>query len=181
MTKPIISFVGRKGSGKTTLAHLIAHEFKARNISSVEINFADPLKNALAHILDIAPCVLYDPDKKKKYRGEMQRFGMWVRDNVTKDFWVKQWVNEAGEINDSAVILCSDLRFRNELDATRSINRDSYLVRVNRKIDEIDDHISEVEWQTFFPDFVVDNNGTIDDLKKEATKIVKEIIERSGV
>jgi hypothetical protein len=58
----IIGVVGKKGSGKTTLANI------AVSNGFTPVAFADPLKDIISQVFDISKSILNDPEAKENYQ-----------------------------------------------------------------------------------------------------------------
>jgi len=67
--------------------------------------------------------------------------------------------------------LVTDVRFHNECQAIK--NRGGIVIKINRDFDVVDNHSSETALDNYNGfDFVVDNNGSIDDLTNNLIKII---------
>lgn len=78
----------------------------------------------------------------------------------------------------AGIVLVSDFRFKIEYEtALRMFSRviTINVCRVDRMIDRPADHHSETELDNFSFDIIVDNNGTIDELREQVTDIAKYI------
>jgi hypothetical protein len=67
-------------------------------------------------------------------------------------------------------IIITDMRFDNEYQAVKS--RNGITIRVNKNLDNKDFHQSEIELDNHTFDYVIDNNGTIEDLIKQVREIL---------
>jgi hypothetical protein len=95
------------------------------------------------------------------------------RERVYQQIWAElpfkqEWTYSDGQPLD--VIIISDCRFPNEVGET--LKHDGLVIRVNRNTDNKDQHPSETaldnyDWKQS-KHFIVDNNGTLEDLKRQA-------------
>lgn len=95
-------------------------------------------------------------------RELLQRLGTDAGRNVLGDnIWVDTCFRKA---EDGQRYFLTDCRYPNEAEAVKS--RSGYMVRVNRPgFGPINDHISEVGLDGYEFDFVIDNDGSLDDLR----------------
>jgi len=183
----IISITGKIGSGKDTIADIIIqhtpyHDWKIKK-------FAGKLKD-IAEILSGVPKINFEDQEFKKqdmgpewgmtYRDLLQKLGteamrnglhenVWVNAlfadyhfNIEKDEQMPNW-------------LITDCRFPNELEAVKThkgitikVIRDSgnTIGTTHASETALDDY---TEW-----DYVVDNNGSIEDLKTQVFSILEK-------
>lgn len=172
----IIGVSGYAQTGKSTTADILVRDF-----NYVEKSFAGPLKEALLKLdpyIDtntrLASTVeRYGWEFAKKYpecRALLQRMGTEVgREMWGQTFWVDQAMNS---IAGMPRVAFSDVRFLTEASAIK--DRGGIIIRVNRKgYSPVNSHPSEVELDDFAFDYVVENNGSINDLMKKIVKIMK--------
>jgi len=175
----LISFVGVMGSGKDYRAKKYIEE----NPKTKHINFADELREMAWDILGVK-FVGEEYDKFKEGTLNFQYFEQYAEDAeqlVTGreflqhlgtealrkrdcNFWVKCWVKKVQEaLNDGYDVVCSDLRFDNELRFALGINYSAnlhtpavpYFVFCNYisdRYDSINTHESEKFAQTLLKD-----------------------------
>jgi dCMP deaminase len=126
----VLGLAGYKGSGKDTLAALLA-SYGFRRVA-----FADPLKLACRAIFGFTAAQVEDPAQKEVVdprwgftpRWAMQRLGTeGVRGSVADDVWVKSFLLRAAE--EPSHVVVTDVRFRNEVDAVRSLGGRVFLVQ----------------------------------------------------
>lgn len=148
----LIGLVGYAQSGKDEVAKCLVADHGFRRVA-----FADPLKA-------VATSVGWSGNKDKEGRKFLQNLGVAVREHVDPDAWLSRALRDIDKSNDPVVV--TDCRFLNEIDAIR--NRGGIIVRVNRPgIGPANDHVSEREWATTLPDGVIDNDGTIEELREK--------------
>jgi len=163
----IIGLVGKKFSGKDTLA-----DYLVKKYGFIKYAFAKPLKEACKILFITSDDQLNRPDLKevvdKRWnmtpREMMQYVGTDViRNNIDPNFWIKHfeyWFEE----NKNNNIIVTDIRFLNELMAIKKVG--GITIKICRDTISItDSHISEIETDTLTDvDHVIFNNSTKVDL-----------------
>ena len=193
----LIGLSGKKNSGKDTVAELVKkHMFKYE----WEIKrFADPLKDMVCLLLGCTREQLEDREYKEALLGEpwdywleqdvgpfgkstfygsltprgiMQKMGTEVGRSIHENAWVNALFNK---YNNQWWII-PDTRFPNEAEAIK--NRGGKLIRVNRnQFVIVDTHPSETSLDDYTDwDFVIDNNGTMEELEEKVIEICKQLI-----
>lgn len=122
-------------------------------------------------------------------REMLQKIGTnSLRDNLHPNTWVnalfsdytvalRKHGNDEGGTTISNMLpnwIITDVRFPNEVKAIKS--RGGIIIRVNRETNVIDMHASETsldDYEEF--DYIVDNNGSLEDLRKKVVKIYDEL------
>lgn len=120
-------------------------------------------------------------DKNPITRILLQTYGTEIfRKRVDQDWWVKQLKNRVLQSN-SDITLITDVRFPNEIECfKKDISKDFTVttIRINRNLNReagFNEHESEKALDNYNEfDYVIDNNGTLEDLKNK----VKELISR---
>lgn len=126
-------------------------------------------------------------DKTDLTRLLLQIYGTEIfRNRVDSDYWVKKCIASISA-SDSDVIMITDVRFPNEVNAMLdwaeedSSSRRVVTVRIERpgftrdSSDPVHSHPSETGLDDFGPwDYVVENVGTLEDLKDSALAMLKE-------
>lgn len=143
--------------------------------------------NLKDHIYNMIEEITFDEhnfyeDKTDITRALLQIYGTDIaRKRFDDKFWVKKLAERINKSN-SDVIMITDVRFPNEvedihdyLDGWRIIP-----IRIDRPIDRtniMNEHISETALDDYlFWEYMVDNVGTLDDLKDSAEMLVKDIL-----
>lgn len=169
----IIGLCGFARAGKDEVAKALVEELGFRRLA-----FADALK---AVLYDIHPRIaasvdLFGWEHVKENvlldgRGWLQRLGVACREHLGADVWVNAVMDAAWEtVPDrrgwvDAKVVISDVRFPNEIEAVRY--RGGELWRIDRPgVGPANDHISEHAWADGPFDRVIQNSGTIQDLRK---------------
>ncbi len=181
----IIALSGKINSGKSTVANI----FKDNNF--IIDSFAKSVK-------DIC-CIIFGYDREK-IEGSNKEDRMWresidinisrllgynftPRDAMIKvgtDFgrnmihpniWIESLFNR---YNSQDNILITDLRFINEYQEIKK--RGGIVIRINR-FNNINhnNHISECELDDYKFDYIIDNNGSIEELKEKVINIIKNL------
>jgi len=164
----IIGLFGRKGSGKTTVAQLIADKIKAPILS-----FAKPLKE----MIEKSGLCTYEElyaNKTEFSRMILQKIGTNIfRNQIDRNFWIKRMKEEIFyNYKDCKIIIIDDVRFKNEARYVKSNN--GKIVRVIRNDVEliIDNHESEMDCDLIIPDCIIYNNSSLEDLEGEVSMFI---------
>jgi hypothetical protein len=111
------------------------------------------------------------------YREFLQKLGTDVmRDHLHKDIWVNALFSEWNQWGSEGRIpkwIIADVRFPNEAQAIR--DRGGVLVRMERG-KPVNNHISEIGLDDYYFDFIVDNTGDMDMLKKHAKHFYETVM-----
>jgi hypothetical protein len=156
--------------------------------------FADPIKEMVMAMFNKAnqEC-LYGasklrneiiPGTKLTYRQVLINLGKLGRD-YDFDHWIKEYDNRLSNrlqtVQEKTMIICTDLRYRNEFDYLKKNNY--YLIRVKRDSDSSSiindssetsqDEINDKEF-----DAIIDNNSSFNNLENKILSIVLDILEQ---
>lgn len=168
MSKLIVGFSGRKGSGKSFIKDMLVEGItSATKYEVLETAFAADIKKAMISIFgeEIARYV-YDPDLKESpipwlynvtARSLMQKFGTeFIRENVSESFWIDNLQRKIDK-SDANLVILDDLRFQNEAEFIRRNN--GIIVRVVGLNDATEiSHASEALFDLEGRDIVFYNN-----------------------
>lgn len=190
----LIGLNGFKGVGKDTVGQILIdnHDFK-------RLAFADSLKQAAATLLGINSPVVEsmknDPNVRvvllrsgelfprvihqQTFRKFLQLFGTEVgRDLFGKDFWVDQ-ILPYKELSTAYADnwyhgnrVITDARFPNELERIKSLG--GFNIRIVRPGYGGENHASEQEPSDWMLDYIIENDGTIDDLKVKVDDVLSQ-------
>lgn len=168
----LLAVYGKKGSGKTTLSDYVLQNYDYENVS-----FAKPLKEFVSNITGISMDILdgtddqsrilketmVDPVFGKTPRQLLQDIGVHMRAYLG-DFWIRIAIGKINRILSTGKnVVVSDLRFKNEYDALVSLDCKVNIIRINsNNVDMSDTHISEMEMDTFEPNFIINNEYNLD-------------------
>ena len=205
----IIGIVGKARSGKDTFAELLAEEiFNISRKRFVLMAYAQELKLRIQRDFDLSYDQLWGDQKevedrryKKKHvnnmiagrrdkseieseywtpREIMQFIGTECFRSVDNNFWVKTLFRTISEKEYKNVII-TDVRFPEEANAV--LDHDGYLIKVTREEkDSIhgEAHASETSMDDYDKfDFVINNDGNIEDLRKAAQDTIKLLVKLS--
>jgi hypothetical protein len=189
-----IAICGKANTGKNTVSKLIVDEPRLKLDSYKLIAFADPIK-------EIAKLMF--PEIKRKWLYGSSKYRAQAIPNAFKDgnpLTIRQllidlgtgvgrayrettWLDafdytfEKSKKNNIDIVIVTDVRFRNEFDHLKKMGffqirllRDAHL-KINHSSETNQDSIHDQEF-----DYVLSNNGTLDDLKLEVTKIVTKLV-----
>ncbi len=102
------------------------------------------------------------------------------RNMIHKNIWIESLFNRYYK-NPNQAIVITDLRFANEYDEIKK--RDGVIIRINRnnnnsntQINSNSQHSSECELDNHPFDYVIDNDGTIEELKIKVINIIANLI-----
>lgn len=174
---------GKSASGKDQLSLYMKAHLEAQNKRVCVIHFGDLVKWLLKQC--------YDWNGKKDIQGRqlLQRLGTTVMREKYPTYWaevVSKFLSATSDDFDYALI--PDWRFLNEKKTICKYNKNVETIRVNRFKEYGDwyinpaltvqqaEHISETELDDYWTDWVVQNNGTMDDLNEAALELVNLII-----
>ena len=194
----IIAVSGKMGSGKDTAAEMLSYLLFCTDESTVTYQdfvnykrncikfprthaFADNLKKCLSILLNVDVDKLNDRNFKNSsiewlngltVRQMLQKFATGVRNEIGEDFWIQSLFRKFNPETDFWII--TDLRYMNELSAIRKY--ESIIIRIIRNDVEVSNHQSENDLDFYTKwDYVIDNNGSKEELFEKIKQIVKEI------
>ena len=188
----IIVFYGSKGSGKDTCYGIIK-KLSGRHI--VHLSFAEKLRKSVWELFKDKiidkhriwgaidekeapiegweiPSSLGYPEKYWTGRRLLQWFGTDICRTVYGQIWVNALIEQIHDKIPGPYDVCvTDCRFLNEYEALRNI-KNTIFVNVIRNLNEngFSNHASEKDLPFFKEDIVINNNSTLEDLKKELEK-----------
>lgn len=176
----IIGLVGFIGSGKGTVRDILVREHGYHGFA-----FADALKDAVATIFTWPRGLLEgDSNASRAFRERidpwwshklgyevtprliLQKMGTEAcRNGIADNIWIAALEKRIHGYED---VVISDCRFPNELDFVRSAG--GIIVQVSRGVPPTEEelskmHISETAWNYVVPDYIVYNDGTLQELK----------------
>lgn len=193
--KTVILVSGKLQSGKNTFADLV----KEYIVDVVQESYAGPLKNECKEVFkrlteylncisaDILDVNLFTNDdnwyenKTPLTRILLQTYGTDIfRNKVSESWWLDKLV-ERIKLSQNKFFIITDVRYQNEIDRFTSEDINVFKIRVERTKDYFTDedlHESETGLDNYKNwDYKIQNDGSIDDLRKVAkmiTQIIKE-------
>jgi len=182
----VIALTGPKGSGKDTVADIICNRFQ--NVTRVA--FADPIKKVAQHIFLLNDHNNEEYDRLKRSnidinggrfettwkhvegRHVVREIGMLMRSYDPSQFtkYVSDAINKARNVSDIFVV--TDLRFDNEYIMLKEYG--AKIIKITRPDYHYDGHITERGFNDYLVDYIIDNNGSLQDLEKRVVNIIKE-------
>ena len=199
----IIGISGKAQSGKDTVCKMIVYTLWYYNYSQrlspfgiehyneqmlqyyniinridwYQTSFADKLKQCLSIILRTSRAAFEDNEFKKcniewlgiTVRELLQKFGTAIRNEVCDDFWVKACLKDFEDDNN---YLITDVRFKSE--AKGITDKGGIIIRVNREGAGAGNHISEVDLDDYNFDWIIDNNGSMEDLLQKVKHFLQQ-------
>lgn len=125
-------------------------------------------------------------DKTDITRVLLQLYGTEIaRKRFDDQFWIKSLAKRVNE-DENDVIIITDARFPNELEDIRDYvnNRRVIPIRIEREIDRNQlhgEHSSEKALDDYqWWEWIVDNNGTLEDLKASSEVVVEDILSENS-
>lgn len=169
----VISISGKAGAGKDTLGQVIKQKMEAQGYSVLVTHYADLLKYICKTFFD------WNGEKDEAGRSLLQYVGTDVVRKRHPDFWVDFLIQIFDLFGDSwDCVIIPDCRFPNELHRIREAGYHATHIRVVRDIESglsegQQQHASETAMDNEIPDFIVPNNGTVEDLFSAVEVVVE--------
>lgn len=193
----IITLIGRKGSGKDTIATMLKNKFEEKYKRTPKLMaFASDMKDILVRLFDF-PSIDYfnDHDKKENVHPEvlvnwsprmlMEWFGNKViRPTFGNTFWSDKLVNKIKELPEDGIVIITDCRFPHEMMALYNsfgTRVKFYYVNANGRIGPLEENASESEKSVFatvreimlqnIHFTVIENNSGLEELENEVNEL----------
>lgn len=180
----IIGIRGKKEAGKDYAYACIFHLLAGCAIEVYRRGFADKLKEEVAEAYKCP--VQFINDNKKEFRLILQGWGSSKRRLVAKNYWVSNWlqyVQSFQSMKPSAIVVCPDVRHKNELEVFESNDWPVIqIVAINKpECEELDTHESECELDSVPCKIILQNDFTdkkklYNDLRVQLKKLGYPII-----
>ena len=176
----IIGISGKLGSGKDTSCDILIQQFPYLS----RYAFADRLKEVVSTLTRINRDYLNDQEGKRiipigfdKSCGQLlQIIGEGLCDKISPDLWVNCLLQDTKR--DHAIVITDT---RKIIEANAIKKKCGLLIRINgdpadiRKLNKSNrdlNHSTEIELDDYQFDYIIENNGTIDDLKNKLNFII---------
>lgn len=174
----IVAFTGKKGHGKDTAAGAL------EKAPSLHVNFANPVKRTCRDVFGLTVEEMSNPVLKETKldrwpfqspRTIMQLVGTEAFRAIWPDVWINHWERTVKEYyaeprNKGGMVVTTDLRFINEYNIIKK--HWGIVIRiVNPRIELTDTHQSETEMDKITSDFIIINDGSIEDLHKKVREL----------
>jgi hypothetical protein len=173
--------MGDAGAGKDTVAEVLIESYGYARVA-----FADPVRQALLALdpymrlsavpetwlrLSVVVTAVGWEAAKRDYpevRRLLQRFGTDSIRALDQNFWTRIGVR-AGDLAEACWTppVFTDTRFPNEVKAVRQNGGVVILVNRPGHTNPASGHVSEEAWRTVRPDYTINNNATLNDLKSK--------------
>jgi hypothetical protein len=194
MSSPaLIAIHGFKQSGKDTLAQLLVTEYGYTRVA-----FADRVKDAIQIIFGVPRELLYGSDQDKQSLSPVRWDELQHIERKTKDHPDFLSVRELMQIFATEIcrdkipgiwcqylqippqqkMVVSDLRFENEADFLR--RKKSIFIKVKRPAAQGSCHASEVGLPDESMDFIIENDGELDDFLNKGRAVMQKLAEVSN-
>ncbi len=184
MKKNILGIIGKPGAGKDTLC-----DYFKKNSNSVEVlKFSDPLSEVLR--------IFFEEVK----REDQQWLVNQLRDNFGEDILAKAIKKKIKELKTDYVLL-NGVRVWDDYDMLKEVGGDLVFIETDSKLrwkrtkergEKKDDNVSykkfleldqgrserQIEKIGRKADFIIDNNGTKEELEEEVLNLIKKLNEK---
>ena len=164
---------GKAGSGKNTVSNIIK-EFYG---NTIEISFSYYIKDYAKRVSD------WDGSEETKPRELLQQLGIeLVKEKIDNKLFINRVVEDIKVFSYFYdVIVISDARLVDEIETIKTLFPKSISIRVNSNTEnnltnEQKNHITETGLDNYSNyDYIMDNNGSIEELKEKTIKILEEV------
>jgi len=194
MKTKVVLISGKKQHGKNAVASFLKNYLTSKGFNVIEMAFADPLKEMAKSVFRLTPRQIWNGQEKETLdkrwgmtpREIMQKLGTEVGRSIHPDVWVLNLCYRIKEAEfekncpNPTVVLVTDTRFPNEVEIPKKILSEIATIRVNRPgmpATPFDSHPSETSLDSYNDwDYLINNFGTVEDLRKQCLSIVEEIV-----
>lgn len=164
----VILIAGLKRSGKDTVADMLLNKING----SRKLAYAAPMKDIIADMLGITTEKLevLKNDESNPHRGYLQRFGQKAKEYFGENCWGDYVEHIISNLPKGSTTIISD--FRMPVEAIKG----ALTINVLRKgIADTDLHVSETALRDFVFDVTVYNDGTLQELDDQLSKLVSHL------
>ena len=176
----IIIIAGKIKSGKDTVAKLISKEMDEINKKTVIIQFSSYIKMYAKNILN------WNGLEETKPRKFLQDLGQDIRNNISNKFFINRIIDDIKVYSDYMdMIIISDARLPEEIDCIKEKYPNAISIKVERKDFNQNitltekNHITEHALDNYnYFDYIIENDGSLNDLNTKVIKILNNIKEK---
>lgn len=172
----IIMISGKARSGKDTLADFL--------IESLEKNNKKPCKVQVGQYIKYYAMKYFgwDGEEETKPRDLLIHLGTdIIRNKIDQNFHINRLIQDIEVLSyfyDTFIV--SDVRFPVEIEKVKEKYNDVLTIKIERESEELTDsqkaNITETALDNFNDyDIVINNNGTLEELKEKATSIIQKV------
>lgn len=175
----LIGLTGKARSGKDSVAKMLTLQH-----GYIRTSFADPLKAAAQHIFGLSYRQTWCDDVKEV---EIPRWGMTprrifqllgteaIKPAFGVDVWFKRWKMGFDAIKDTDNVVVTDVRFDLERDELYKLGAIIVEIRRGEGLNGSAGEHSSEQGLSAPPDFIIENDGTLEDLQVKVEALVKGI------
>jgi hypothetical protein len=162
MNKKIFILNGSGGVGKDTFVHFVSKYIPAIHFSSV------------TKVKEIAKEIGWDGGKTERDRKFLSDLKMLCTEYNNMPFnSIKDKVSEF--LNMDALALFIDIREPDEIEMAKQTFNASTILVIRNSIEHITSNVADKCVFDYSYDFIINNNGTLDELENEALNFVREV------
>jgi cytidylate kinase len=173
----IIALKGKNGSGKSTVAAMLAKKLDEKGISNKVLSFAGPLKKIVNYIYD--DVIDFENRKEKENnRNLLETTADAIKSSFNFNPFLVQITDSIStnmlQKNGLGVAIISDLRFESEYIGLKQyiVNSDNFIVvEISNVLTQ--NNPSEYDLDLIKADFILNFDGTIEN---QLDKLIKEIL-----
>ena len=184
--KNLLIFIisGKAKAGKDTTASIIKNYGKENNLKVINLQFSSYIKIFAKLITD------WDGKEETKPRSLLQELGTEIiREKIDNYFFINRIIQDIKVCSYYAdIITISDARLPEELDSISNAYPGSIKMNIIRPIFENDlsntekNHITEKGLDNYHNyDYIVSNDGTIEELKNKVENILNNLIKEGNL
>ncbi len=173
----VLIIAGKSHVGKDTVSNIIKEKAKEYNLKVIKLQFSTYIKMYAKLISN------WDGLEEDKPRELLQNLGSEIRDNYNNLFFVNRMIDDIKILSKYAdIITITDARLPFEIDevAKRFNAYKIYVRKDNAKANMTDkekNHITEKALDNYNDfDYIIDNNGNLEDLKNRVETLFSDII-----
>lgn len=172
----IIGLSGYARSGKDEVAKILVDNYQFKRIAFADairdcVYILNPYLHVGLRVADLVDDYGWEVAKSNaEVRRLLQVFGTEVGRRLLSDnVWIDKVFKQIYDLKDYVI---PDVRFLNEAKAIH--HADGEVWRVNRDgVVAVNNHVSESSMDDFICDHIIDNNGSLDDLKNQVVTLMQ--------